>query len=246
MFSRCQAAWRYSYVMGIKGKPSGAMTRGTAVHKAVSENYVQKVESRIDLPVNDVLDHYDTTFTELAYDTHWKPAEKPGKEKDAGYRVLGLYQKKVAPETYPVDVEQAFRMTINWVDGDEEKSVEFRGRLDHLDERGNLCEIKSTGQTPKVPRGDHKIQLISYWLGKEAIDGKQPSAWLDYLVTTKEPKIVTFPIAIGEPQKKFFLDNIPRIVKAMESENYFPARGNRWCSETQCFYWNMCHTEFGG
>lgn len=245
-FTRCKAAWFFRWPCNIKGKPSGAMTRGTCVHRGVSKNYFQKVESRVDLPVTDVLDYYDTEWTKLAYDTQWKQDEDPGKEKDAGYRVLEHYQLTVAPETQPVDVEQSFRMMINWVENDEDKSVEFRGILDLLERDHKLWEIKTTGRTPKEPGGDHITQLISYFLGKEAIDGIKPTAWLNYLVTTKEPKVITFPIAIEDPQKRFFLDNIPRIVKAMESENYYPARGNRWCSESACFYWNMCHSEFGG
>ena len=251
MFARCQAGWMFSYVHNIKGKPSGAMTRGTCVHKGISHNMIQKVESRVDLPVADVLDHYDATFTELSYDTSWKKDEKPGKEKDAGYRVLGHYQKTIAPETYPADVEQSFKMFINWTenggeDNEEQKSVEFRGILDLADVKGNLVEIKTTGQTPKRPRGADGLQLTGYYLGKEALEGKSYSPWLDYLVTTKDPKILSFPIRIEEPQKKFFLDNVPRIVKAMELENYYPARGSMYCSPTGCYYWDMCHDEFGG
>lgn len=251
MFARCQAGWMFSYIHNIKGKPSGAMTRGTCVHKGISHNMIQKVESRVDLPVGDVLDHYDTTFTELAYDTQWKKSEKPGKEKDAGYRVLGLYHEKIAPETYPADVEQSFKMNINWTenegeDNEEEKSVEFRGILDLADVKGNLNEIKTTGQTPKCPRGADNLQLTLYYVGKLALEGKSYSPWLQYLVTTKDPKIVQFPIIVGDSQKKFALDNIPRIVKAMESENYFPARGNMYCSQSACYYYSMCLEEFGG
>ena len=244
-FTRCQAAWYFSYVEKIKGKPTGAMTRGTCVHRGISANFTQKVESHVDMPVIDVLDFYDTTFTDLAQETDWKESEDPGKVKDAGYRVLEHYQVEAAPQVDPVDVEQSFRFMLTWVDGEEEKSVEFKGILDLLDRDFNLRDLKTTGQTPKVPGGDHVIQLIGYSLGKEAIDGKQPSAWLDYLVTTKTPKIVTFPVVVEESQKKFFLNNIPRVVKAMEAENYYPARGNRWCSETACYYWEMCRKEFG-
>lgn len=251
LFTRCQAAWMFSYVLNIKGKPSGAMTRGTCVHKGISHNMIQKVSNQVDLPVKDVMDHYDTTFTELAYDTQWKEGEDPGKEKDAGYRVLEHYQKLIAPETYPLDVEQQFRMFVNWIenegeDDEEEKSVEFRGILDLADMKGNLIEIKTTGKTPKAPGGDHIIQLTGYCLGKEAMDGSKPFPWIDYLVTLKEPKIVTFPVPVDDSRKRFFLENIPRIVRAMESENYYPARGNMWCSKTACYYWHMCYEEFGG
>ena len=251
MFARCPAGWMYSYIRGIKGRPSSAMTRGTCVHKGIAHNYRAKVQSHEDLPVSDVLDHYDTTFTELSEETEWKSGEDPGKQKDAGYRVLKLYQEKAAPGTQPVDVEQNFRMMINWTenpgqDDEEAKSVEFRGILDLLDADNKLRDYKTTAQTRKAPGGDDEVQLIGYAIGKEAMDGKMPSAWVDYLVTTKTPKIVSFPVVVGDSQKKFFLSHIPRIVKAMESENYYPARGNRWCSKGGCFYHSMCMEEFGG
>lgn len=244
-FTRCQAAWLFSYIHGIKGKPTGAMTRGTAVHKSIARNYCFKVQTRVDMPVSDVLDAYDTTFNELSHDTVWN-GDNAGKVKDAGYRVLGHYQEEVAPETYPLDVEQSFRFFVNWMDGDEEKSVEFKGVLDLEDVKGNLVEIKTTGQTPRAPGGDHVIQLIGYSIGKEAISKKKPSAWLDYLVTLKTPKVLSFPIDVDDSKKKFFLGNVPRVVKAMESENYYPARGNVWCSKAACYYWDMCLKEFGG
>ena len=245
MYLKCPRQFYYRYCEGIISPPGAALTLGSSFHRAIAVNYGQKVGSYEDLPVSDVLDAYDTTFNELSHDTVWN-GDNAGKVKDAGYRVLGHYQEEVAPETYPLDVEQSFRFFVNWIDNDEEKSVEFKGILDLEDVKGNLVEIKTTGQTPRQPSGDHVIQLIGYAIGKEAISKRKPSAWLDYLVTLKTPKILSFPIDIDEGKKKFFLGNIPRVVKAMESENYYPARGNRWCSKSACFYWDMCVKEFGG
>jgi hypothetical protein len=253
MFTRCQACWYFRYRYwdekrqryGIIIPPRSAMTRGWCVHKSLAFNFATKVQSHEDLPVDDVLDHYSTTFEEQSEETAWAESEDKGSVKDVGVRMLEHYQEAVAPDIQPVQVEYEFTVDMSWEEklGDEtvEKQMPFTGFIDLTTDKDVLIEHKTTGQTPKRPKGN------DYWLGHEATQGKPPaSARLDYIVGTKQPVVVSFESQIPEAQKRFLLNQIPRVVNAMESEMYYANRGNVYCTPNACGYWVLCHQIFGG
>ena len=244
-FERCQVAWEFSYIKGIKGKPRAAATRGRVVHSSIARNLLQKIESEQDLPEDDVLDFFVDEFKEESHDTWWQPGEDQDKVMDAGVRMLQLYHQDVAPETRPIDVEQRFKLDISWKEGEEEKQVEFQGILDLLAQDG-LHEIKTIGQTPREPKPDHILQMTGYWVGKESLAGASPTnGRFDYLVALKKAKIVSFPFVPTAGQKRFFVNQVPRVARAMESGHYYPNRANFLCKKDWCFYYDLCHEEYG-
>lgn len=246
MFARCQAAWAFRYRDGLIMPPTGKMMRGTCIHRSLAHNYLPKIESHEDMPVDDVLDCYSTHYDEESHVVEWHNENK-GEMKDAGVSVVREYQETIAPQTQPTDVEQGFSMGLSWTEDEEPREMQFRGIIDLLTDHGVLIDHKSTAQTPKSPRQSDVNQLAGYVLGAEAMNGSEPkTARLDYLVMLKAPKIVRFDVDITEGRKKFLLGQIPRIVKAMEAGNYYPARGNMYCSETACGYYQKCLHQYGG
>lgn len=245
MFCRCQAAWMFRYVWGKTVPPKSAMMRGSCVHKAVAHDYIQKVESRVNLSIEDVLDKFSDEYETRTDEVAWKDGEDKGKVKDGGIRVLDKYHE-VMTEVQPVDVEQSFSMDIAWIQDDEDHSISYKGVLDVADEDGGITDLKTTGQTPKRVKGDAEGQIVGYTIGKEAMGDDPKSAHLHYLVALVTPKIVKFTVEVTESRKKFFLTQIPKIVMAMEAGNYYAARGNTYCSSDGCGYWKMCIEEFGG
>jgi len=245
-FERCQVAWEFSYIWKIKGKPRAAATRGRVVHSSIARNLLQKIESEQDLPEDDVLDFFVDEFKEEAHDTWWMPDEDQDKVMDGGVRMLQLYHQDVAPEIRPIDVEQKFKLDISWKEDEEDKSVEFTGILDLLAQDG-LHETKTIGQTPREPKPDHVLQLTAYWVGKESMAGASPTnGQFTYLVALKQAKIVTFPFVPTKAQKKFFVNQVPRVVRAMEAGHYIPNRANFLCKKDWCFYFGLCREEYGG
>jgi len=245
MFSRCQASWAFRYLDGLKIPPKAKMMRGTCIHRSLAHNYLPKIESHEDLPVDDVLDCYSTNYDEESHVVEWS-GEDAGKMKDAGVGVVRKYQEEIAPETQPVDVEQRFSMNLSWREGDDDKQMEFQGIIDLVTDTGQLREHKSTGLTPKAVRSNDKNQMIAYHVGKEAMAETPTTARVDYLVMTKTPKIVSFELAIEVPQKKFLLGQIPKIVKSMEAGSYFANRESLYCSATGCGYYQKCLQKYGG
>lgn len=247
MFCRCQAAWAFRYCDGLIIPPKAKMMRGTCIHRALSHNYMPKIESHEDLPVDNVLDCYSTHYDDESHVVEWHEGEDKGKMKDAGVGVVRKYQEEIAPSTQPVDVEQSFSMGLSWKNGDDDKQMEFKGIIDLITDSGVLIDHKSTGQTPKSPRQSDVGQLTGYVLGREAMEGDSPTLTrLDYLVALKSPVIVRFDVPVTDGSKKFLLGQIPRIVRTMEAGNYYPNRSNMYCSETGCGYWQKCLQKYGG
>jgi len=64
IFDKCQLAWWFKYVKGITKPPTVQMLLGQCYHKALALNFTQKRITGIDLPANDVVLHFTTTFDE--------------------------------------------------------------------------------------------------------------------------------------------------------------------------------------
>ncbi len=95
------------YWQGTQSKPSIHTVFGTCYHRALQENYRQKVSSGVDLPTDDVLDAFDTEWkTQIRYDPPKRKREYPREDVvKVGHRLLKEYMEKIAPHTQPVEVE---------------------------------------------------------------------------------------------------------------------------------------------
>jgi RecB family exonuclease len=202
-FLRCGRQWYYAYVAGIRVPPTLRLVRGIAVHKAVETNMSQKVETKIDLPLDAVRDAYDTSWNAETSDglTPEDDKETPGEAKDKGYQMVDLYQKEVSPAVQPLWVEKAVQFTIN--------GIPFSGQLDLAHEVPNMdpdpeaeaigVEILDTKTTKRKPVGEsYLLNMTGYALGYRQLTGKRESnTRLDYLIGTKDPYYL--PVSRGGP-----------------------------------------------
>lgn len=202
-FLRCGRQWYYAYVAGIRVPPTLRLVRGIAVHKAVETNMSQKVETKIDLPLEEVLDAYDTSWTSETSDgmTPEDDKETPGEAKDKGIEMLEVYQKVAAPKIQPLWVEKPVQFTIN--------GIPFSGQIDLAQEVPNMdpdpeaaamgVAIRDTKTTKRKPVGEsYLLNMTGYALAYRQLEGRKESdTVLDYLVGTKEPYYL--PVSHGGP-----------------------------------------------
>ena len=243
MFMRCSAAWKYRYVDGFKLPPASAMAQGTTYHRALETNYVQKIESKQDLPVSDVLDATSTAFDDVFSDEIlWAPSEKEegldkvkGELKDQTIGLVRAYQEKRAPRVQPAAVEKPFSIEFDNV------GYSLNGRIDLLDDNGNIIENKTTGKTPSEISEDHKIQGTLY-----AISEGSERIVFDYAVKLKTPKVETLSFTPKSQDKEFVLKLIGLVDHAVQAGSYIPNRSHFMCSRTSCGFFHLCEKEFGG
>ena len=240
MYTRCPAAYYFRYPLNIVGPPPAVVVRGASFHKAIEHNYRQKVDTAIDEPLSVVLDTFSDDFNERIREARLRDGEERGKIKDTGVAMLRCYQSEIAEAVQPVEVEREFELEIG------NKSWNFTGRLDLVDKSGCIIETKTTGKRLKKPKVDHILQVSGYWTFSESEHQIEHGARIDDAVGTKKPVTLSFPVEIDAGKISFFLNLIAQVAHGIENEVFFPNRGNMLCSENWCYYWDRCHSEFGG
>ena len=230
---RCGLQWKFAYVDRIKEPPKVRMVIGTATHKGVETNLVQKIETEVDLPMNDVLDAYATEFDREVQLVE-KPEEPVGPAKDSGAALMRLHHIRVAPSIKPLAVEKETKFTIN--------GNEYQTYIDYLGQQPSGVRVGDTKTTAQARDGTNYIfQMIAGALGFRQDTGQtEADIQLDMLVRTQKPKyhVVNWgPLtnaAIGVFAKQVEYAN--RMVK----EGLFPANGiqNHACGS--CGYTRRC------
>ncbi len=238
MYQRCPASYYYRYVRGMIIPPKAAMTRGTAVHSGIEFNYTQKMETEKDLPLEEVKEYTAAVFEEKAEETDFEGEDK-GKVKDSTISLAGLYHDEVAPTVQPEAVEEKVEVAFEGTD------YTLLGYIDLIDHKKRIRDTKTTGRTPSESVIQDNLQLAAYSLMYQTITGEEESGvGLDYLVDTKNPKVVQFEAKVTEAERQRFLKIMDAVAKAIEAEHFYPNYNNFMCSQKNCGYWDICHKEW--
>lgn len=229
-FLRCGQQWFFAYVAGIKSPPTLKQARGIAVHKAVEINMVQKVTSRVDLPVDDVADAYATEYDLISTDV--EDRDELGKYKDSGIVLAKLHTEVIAPEIQPIWVERPIQFDLN--------GIIFTGQVDLMDEMERVRDTKTTSRKPSPE--SYMFNMTGYAISKRQLTGtKETDVVLDYLVATNEPYYL--PVMAGGPVSD---DDIIRFANIVESvagsikAGRFVPNGLVSGACTWCGYTNIC------
>lgn len=234
MLTRCGMQYYFRYCEGLIVPPSGAMSLGSSFHTGVEHNNRQKMDSRVDLPLAEVLDVFSTDFEERKHETAWYKEEEPGVFKDQGIGLLGAYHHIIAPTIQPLSVEMEFSIPF------ENKGWTFEGRVDLVDDNGVLIENKTIGRTPGKPEATHKGQIEAYVTGFRSAGPKEASCRINYAVKNKTPKMVSYDFKVQDAQVEFFLAQVARVAHMIENEMFIPNRNQYLCSHRFCGYASRC------
>lgn len=231
-YLRCSAQWKYRYIDNVVSPPSSAIVVGKSYHAALEKNYGQKIETHQDLPIDDVLDAYSTSFDSEILEIEEKV--DVGELKDQGVGLVKCYQEEKAKLVQPVEVEKKIEINFDNVD------YYLKGFIDLIDDDNTIHEHKTSKRSVSSISQDHKIQGIVY-----SFNGQNKTNFV-YAVKNKTPKIVNLEYEITDNDKDFVLNLIGHVDKAIHSQTFIPNRSNFMCSRKNCGYWHLCEKEFGG
>lgn len=188
----------------------------------------QKMDTRVDLPVSDMLDAYDTSWGQVTADGYSITGdEKPGEVKDKGYELVRLYHKEVAPRIQPVMVEEPIQFAIN--------GQAYSGQIDlgHLveveqvwgppEEKLVIRDTKTTGRTPAEDA--YLLNMTGYAIAQRQKTGLiEADTVLDYLVALKEPKYKEIRMGgpVSDAQIAQFAAVVGSVADAIKAERYVP------------------------
>lgn len=191
-FLRCGQQWYYAYVANLKRPPSVKQAIGLASHGAVEYNMRQKIISKADAPLDEVLDAFSDSWNGMAPDLEEDDeAPSPDKAKNSGIQIVTEHHTKVAPAIQPLYVEEPVRFDIN--------GIPYSGTVDLVDQKRRVRDLKTTGRTPAKGKS-HLLQMTGYALGfRQATGETESEVMLDYFIYYKKQDPKYLPIASGGP-----------------------------------------------
>ncbi len=235
-YLRCPRQWAFAYIEKLRRIPSVALLKGSAVDTGLSLNLEQKIETRIDLPVEDVLQVAEQSFRDRVDasggvdEIEWDGSNL-AKGIDSTINLTRLHMQEHAPHIQPTGVQLELHKTLP--DGRD-----FVGYVDFVDEQGNICDWKTGKSRMGQSSADSDMQPTAYaylmdrpdatFTFYRAIDtGKNVSG--EVLETTRTTQQVTW-----------YRDAVADVSAAIDA-GVFPANPNGWhCSPKFCGFYDMC------
>lgn len=238
-FLRCAKQWEFAYVYEFKRPPSLRSVIGLSAHAAEETNYQQKIESREDLPLADVLDVFSTAFDGQVIEAISVDSETPGQAKDSGIKTLSVYHNEVAPGIQPLWVEHEGLLMIN--------DIPYGYTIDLVDDRERVRDYKYTRSRPAKDSRDYRLNMIGYAMAYRHETGrKETDVVLDYMVRTKDP--YHWPVASEGPVPDAAVTSFGTILDTVAQavrEGIFLPTGLQGHACSWCGYRDICDA-YGG
>lgn len=236
-FLKCGKQWEFRYLLGIRTPPKAALTVGSSVDAGVTRNLVQKITSKKDLSVTEVLDVYSTDFDLRKDETDWED-ENPGAIKDMGASLVRAHHEKLAPQIQPKTVQEKFVIEL---DG----GFDVGGTIDLTEEDGTVADTKTSKNKYAEDSIHRALQPAIYDFASMVLTGKKPKAFrYDVIIKptkTKGPEIQQVTGQVTEDDHAWFFNAVSNMDKAIKAGIALPApEGAWWCSKDWCGYWDKC------
>lgn len=241
MFRRCPEQWYQRYVEGRVMPPQIAMIKGSSVHKGAEINHRQKIETREDLPRDQIVeqavaDYEARAGDELLLDEGKSRADQVGEGKDSVASLAGLYADEVAPSIMPVMVEERI---LTPIDG----APPLLTIIDVADEAGYVRDLKTAGKSKNQKEADESFQLSCYALAYQERTGQLPAGMsLDVMVETKTPKYQRLNTVRGPEIVAPTIAIIYAVLDAIQKGVFLPPAEGSWvCDPRWCGYYGSCN-----
>lgn len=233
-FLRCGLRYYHEYIAGIERVPSGALTLGSALHKATGHLMAEKAATKQTLPLEMVLDIFSHQYDGYAEDTDFGD-ESRGHLKDIGAKCVEIYYREAAPFIDPVSVEEEFVL-------ETDLDYDVKGTIDLIDADGLVRDTKTTGAKYPDDAVFGKLQPAMYDWAYEATRGKKSTGFVyDVLVKTKKPYYQKVTGTITDPQRDFLFQTINTMHASIQAGIFNPAPDDAWyCSQKWCPAWSAC------
>lgn len=241
MAIKCGEQFRRRYIEGEVIPPGIALIRGSAVHRSNEVNMRQKIESRKDLPLDDLKDCTRDAYVERARDGIYLTKEEEGQKGrllndglNQALTATEIYRNEFAPDVFPTAVERRFKIDVGL-------GLPIMGYID-LEEVGVVRDLKITGKSWNQMAVDSNLQPRFYSLAYEKEVGERPDFYMHYLVVLKtKAKHDAFYTRSTNQQYEALYHMIEQFIHMLNSGVFLPSDpGNWWCDPKWCGYHGTC------
>ena len=242
MLYKCGQQYYYRYIENRKIPPGVAQVVGRAVHGSVHLDLQRKID-RGELRSSDEV--ADAARDEIngvwqkgirLMDEELKKGAKKvkGGAVDQAVSLAILHHDELAPIIEPVQVERFFRLELKGY------PMDLVGRID-IEEKDSIRDTKTASKSPQEDEAHISDQLTIYALGRKVTTGVMPKRlYLDHLVKTKTPKVVTQETERTPAAFNRIFRLIERGIEVIESGRFVPNPNGWHCSKRYCGYWDRC------
>lgn len=232
MWHRCPRQWEFRYVKGLKIPPSGALVEGGCYHKALEENFRQKIVTMEDLPLDDCLDIFSDEWEDRLLQEEiidWGN-RTPGFHKDEGISLVTEYIATTSFMVQPVKVEE---ISVSEVAG-----VKFVCVPDMEDVRRIIIDHKTSARAYSQDDVDKDLQASA-----EAFALGRPIVFHNHVaVKTKIPKIQIVKSYRTHTDIDWWVEMAAQVVTQMKVGIAPPNPTGWWCSPKFCGFYELCRT----
>jgi len=253
-YTNCGEQYRRRYIEKEIIPPGVAALRGSSVHKGAEANFKQKIESKIDLPKNEIVERAVAEFEgRLKADGVFLDEEEQGRgkaivlgeEKDTTVRLAGLYADEVAPRYQPTAVEQKIEIELpgsHNLLGILDLTAEAIGADPDKPSGDGIVDYKTGKKTKSQGEFDSSPQISLYDLAYRAKHRKAPSfIRIEQLIDTKVPKRVVNATTRSTADFKAAVARVNAMIDGVQKGVFIPANAGAWqCSARWCGYWRTC------
>jgi hypothetical protein len=242
MFLRCPAQYEFRYINGLKRPPGAALLLGKSWHAVVEKNYVQKMITKEDLPLEEMCDSFSDIIEGSAEEEEFVFFEDESIDslKDLGIRVTSIHHQAIAPKVSPLLVEQEFRIPLA-------TGKDLLGYIDLVDNAGGLpskpvvVDNKSYKRKPVQGDFDKDLQFSIYALAYRLMTGSEEAGLrMDCVIKTKILKTEQLHTTRDISDLTWTIKLVEKVDAAINT-GIFPPNPTGWCcSKKWCGYWNEC------
>ena len=247
-YLKCSAQFMFRKTIGAK-PPGIALLYGKSIDEAINIDMEQKIDSRENLPTDDIKDAFVTEWDSNKNDAEFHPTDKPDSLREIGIDSVGNWSETIAKEIQPKAVQK--KLAVEFDDFDF-NILQF---ADVITEGGVIIDNKTAGRSIPVSKvtdillipHDHRLQLTMYDIGYEVNESVRATGLgLDYLIKNKKPKIQQARWKPNKQDRQYVLGLMEQVANGVKKEVFIPNRSNMMCSKKFCAYWRECENKYGG
>lgn len=240
LYCHCQEAFRRRYVENEIIPPAIAMAVGTGVHKAAEVNHKQKIDSGLDMRIDEIMDAAaDGFYNEVEENgvyftgTRQELHKELGKAQDLSVKMANLYGHRIAPFIMPIAAELSIQAQH------PELPIPFSGTLDVINMDNTIVDLKTAKAKWRAGKEKETVQPAVYRFMASQNFNETFEFGFHVMAYTGETQFIQTENSNQE------IEYVVNIVKAMlnsiDSGIFMPAVPNHWiCSERFCGYHGTC------
>lgn len=248
MYEKCQKAYKYRYIYGLKELPTLKMASGSALHKVYQQFFDNKLGGDI-FSLDHLKDIYATEFEKIL-SAGWHPVNKSEvtnyREKINQQYLKGI--KQIINSYYQLNrlevmlTEQSITCPYHW-------GHHLKGIIDIIDKNGAIYDLKfSNAISPEkyMASLQHSFYFELWDFFSQMMWGEIFDTDFHYLVISPSSDNNFLDIIIKkETYKPYILENhVKTFLLRADTDIYgYHPPGSYPCLPQKCQYWDLCIKE---